>query len=147
MTHRGIGKSELIPTNETIDEWKDLQYWKFPASKAALSWKHSGFYSKSVAQNLFIWLYKFHAEHPNINEAIYEEPVVSNDKWTMTVTMYGVPDEDDDDVNSVRITAKVYEVTENKDVPACPHKVFINFTQTDKDANRALFSKAVREIT
>lgn len=148
MTHRGIGKSELIPTNDTIKEWSDndIQYWPFPAEKAAVSWKHTGFYSKSVAQNLFIWLYKFHAEHPNTTEDNYEEPVVSADKWTMTLTMYEPVDEDGD-VNSVRITAKVYEVTKNEVVASCPHKVFINFSQTVKGDNRAFYNKAVREIT
>ena len=119
----------MLPTDATIKEWGEIeQYHKFPAQKAAVSWKHSGFYTKTVGTNLFVWLYKFHADHAHTNNQNYEEPEVSGDVWTMNFVIHAAPENDDEDdvklgdsegeeivtANSIKITAKVYEVQKNE---------------------------------
>jgi hypothetical protein len=160
-THRGIKNSEFVPDKQTIDDWDELSYEEFPVKKGTMSWHHSGFYSNSTGTNLFIWLWKFHADHPYSCEDNYEEPIVDNNYWTMSFTIFAKPEEEDEEdlnlgeessgeeievQNSIRITAKVYEVEKNENVENCPKKVFIHFTKTEKNGNTALFGQTLREL-
>lgn len=147
VTHRGIGGTEFVPRQDIINDWNnDLSYEEFPVKKAKVSWHHQGFYANVTGTNLFIWLWKFHADHEHTTEENYDEPEVDGEHWTMTFTIFAAPEEDDEDEfklgedsegeelkaeNSIKITASVYEVVKNEEQENCPKKVFIHFTKTE----------------
>ena len=83
--------------------------------------------------------------------------------WTMSFTIFAKPEDEEDEEdlnleesegeeievqNSIRITAKVYEVekNDNEEILDCPKKVFIHFAKTEKNGNTALFGQTLREL-